>query len=513
MANLIERHAQKIVGVLSCFDRLVLQGTLPSVAYPQAMATELDRRGIRLFDYAKQFALPFREAIRAHTERVASEEGVQIEFIQRMKNFRKEDRIQQILAERGHRPGLVHIFSAMEPCPTYEPWHDKKTGCTFIRRDRGKCLHYYFYFIDEMLGLCFLSVPTWCPFRALFYLNGHNWLASKLRSANISYELQDNAFAAIQDWEKAQLLSDRLMVKQLHTRLDAAVARYLPNLESLGRYHWSILQAEYATDIVFRSVADLAPLYDHMSRTAIHAVKVEDVATFLGRSPDRIGEHETGSDFSIRHHGLRIEGRRIRHYLGPASIKMYDKHGFILRVETTTNDVTFFRHHRMVEQRDGQRVFKLAALRKSIYSLSPDLASISRAANDRYIQFLSSIDDPTPGLKALSKISDSVEEREHRYRGFNLFDDDDQTLFEILCRGEFLIHGFRNRSLRHHLKQFRPSQISRLLKRLRLHGIIKKVRNTYKYYLTQLGRHVAIAGLTLKNLFLVPEFATAAIAY
>jgi hypothetical protein len=87
---------------------------------------------------------------------------------------------------------------------------------------------YYFYFIDEMLGLCLLAVPTWCPFRALFYLNGHNWLASKLRSANISYELQDNAFAAIGDWQKAQQLSDRLMVKQLHTRLDAAVARCLP---------------------------------------------------------------------------------------------------------------------------------------------------------------------------------------------------------------------------------------------------------------------------------------------
>jgi len=191
MANLIERHREKIIGVLSCFDRLVLQGTLPSVAYPQAVATELDRRGIRLFDYAKQFALPFRDAIRARTEQLAAEEGVEIEYIQRMKTFRKEDRIQQILAARGNRPGLVHIFSAMEPCPTYEPWHDKKTGCTFIRRNRGKCLHYYFYFIDEMLGLCFLSVPTWCPFRALFYLNGHNWLASKLRSANISYDLQD----------------------------------------------------------------------------------------------------------------------------------------------------------------------------------------------------------------------------------------------------------------------------------------------------------------------------------
>jgi hypothetical protein len=126
MANLIERHAQKIVGVLSCFDRLVLQRMLPGVAYPQAMATELDRRGIRLFDYAKQFALPFQEAIRAHTEPLASEECVKIEFIQRMKSFRKEDRIQQILAERGTVPGWSTSFSAMEPCPTYEPWHDKE---------------------------------------------------------------------------------------------------------------------------------------------------------------------------------------------------------------------------------------------------------------------------------------------------------------------------------------------------------------------------------------------------
>jgi DNA-binding HxlR family transcriptional regulator len=76
-----------------------------------------------------------------------------------------------------------------------------------------------------------------------------------------------------------------------------------------------------------------------------------------------------------------------------------------------------------------------------------------------------------------------------------------------------LIHGFRNRSLREHLAGFRSTQISRLLKRLRLHGIIKKVGKTYKYYLTEFGRHVALAGLTLKNLFLVPEFATAALAH
>jgi hypothetical protein len=439
---------------------------------------------------------------------VAADEGIEVEYIKRPKNYRKEDRIREILAERGTHPGLVHIFSVMELCSSYRPWHDKRTGLTHLRPDHGKCVYYYFYFIDEVLGLCFLSVPTWCPFRAQFYFNGHNWLASKLTAARISFESQDNAIVAISNWPKAQDLSDSLAVTELHERMDAAVARFIPDLAPLGRYHWSIAQAEYATDIVFRAAEDLAPLYDHLLRTAIHAIKADDIATFLGRSPTTADKRETGGDFSIR-----IHGTRVRHYLGPASIKMYDKHGFILRVETTTNDVSFFRHHRMVEQRDGQRVMKLADLKKSIYSLFPDLASVSRAANDRYIQFLSAIDDPTPGLKALSKISDSVEEREHLYRGFNLFDDDDQTLFEVLCRGEFFIQGFRNRSLREHLGGFRSSQVSRLLKRLRLHGIVKKVGKTYKYYLTELGRHVAVAGLTLKHLFLVPEFAAAALAH
>jgi hypothetical protein len=505
--NLIERHANIIRGVLSCYDRVVIQGTLPGICYAEGMTAFLDSRKIRIFDYPR-FAEPYRDAIRADVDRIAKAEGVTIEFIRKIQAFRKEDRIGQILSQRGTHPGLVHIFSAMEACMSYKPWHDKVSGQTFLRYDTGKCVHYYFYFIDPVLGLCYLRVPTWCPFRAQFYFNGHNWLASKLRARKIDFQMLDNAFGSIADWTKAQQISDQLNVSEIHSILDAAAARFCPALAPFGRYHWSIMQVEYATDIVFQSVDDLHPLYDHLSRTAIHAVKAADVATFLGRTLTSRSEREAGASFSTR-----IEGTRIRHYLGPASIKMYDKHGFILRLETTANDVTFFYHHRLVEQRDGKRVMKLAAVKKSIYSLSPDLQSLLAAANDRYLQFLSSLDDPTPGLKTLSKLSSSVQEGPHSYRGFNFFDDDDQTIFEILCRGEFFISGFRNRSLRKDLPGHSRAQVSRLLKRLRLHGLVKKVGKTYKYYLTELGRHVAVAGLTLKTMFLIPEFASAALAY
>ena len=57
---------------------------------------------------------------------------------------------------------------------------NKRTHETFLKPTTGKCLHYYFYFIDEELGLCYLRVPTWCPFRLQFYFNGHSWLARQL---------------------------------------------------------------------------------------------------------------------------------------------------------------------------------------------------------------------------------------------------------------------------------------------------------------------------------------------
>jgi hypothetical protein len=89
---------------------------------------------------------------------------MQIEFI-RKRNFRKEDRVKEILAERGQHAGLVCIFSAMEPCSTYKPRHNRQTGKTYLIPDDGKCLHYYFYLVDEDLGPGQVRVPTWLSCR------------------------------------------------------------------------------------------------------------------------------------------------------------------------------------------------------------------------------------------------------------------------------------------------------------------------------------------------------------
>lgn len=96
---------------------------------------------------------------------------------------------------------------------------------------------------------------------------------------------------------------------------------------------------EFATDIIFHRQQDLQALYGHLTRTAIHTVKPDHVATFLGRKLHGNYQDEMGHRFDTR-----IEGTRIRHSMGPAAIKMYDKFGLILRIETTVNDISFFPH-------------------------------------------------------------------------------------------------------------------------------------------------------------------------
>lgn len=223
---LVERYASRLHGVLSCYDRMVMTGTLPGACYAQGMSAFLSAKGIRIFDYPR-FAEPLRDAIRARAQELAASAGVQIEHIAKA-HIRKEDVVAKVLEQRGDHAGLVHILSAMEACQSYKPWHDKASGKTFLKPDSGKCLHYYFYFIDPVVGLCYLRVPTWCPFRLQFYCNGHGWLARKLKAKRLAFTLEDNAFVRLADFTRAQSLADRLKPDQLHRILDRYARQCCP---------------------------------------------------------------------------------------------------------------------------------------------------------------------------------------------------------------------------------------------------------------------------------------------
>ena len=493
-----EKHQGEINGINYCYDRILINATAGTFGYPDGMTMFFNQHEYRIFDFAKVFT-PVTEEIKRNAEKLAKENGVEIEYIRNTQAFRKEDKIAAIVEKRGEEKGLVHIFSALEVNKTYQPWHDKTSGRTYFKSDNTKCLTYYFYFIDREFGLCFMRVPTIAPYKIDFYFNGHNWLETKLKKKGISYQKSDNAFTHIGDFEEAQKLSDRIRVEDLHKALDIFIKRFCPMPDEWElSFNYTIRQVEYACDILFKREEDLKPLFDNIVKTAMHTVTPDNIANFLGKRFSVLFEGEAGSKL-----GKRILGTRIKHQMGEISVKIYDKFGKILRIEVTSNDVSQLKVFRDVQKRDGSIVRQVAPVKKSIYSLF-DLIGVFKNACNRYLESISSFDDPTDGLKKLDRVTETVSNNDKNYKGFNFFSKDDEKILLAVADGKFTLKGITNKALRCLLPEKKSWQISRILQRLRLHGLIKKIGSTYIYYLTSLGKQVIVAGFSFKNLVLIP---------
>ena len=495
---LTDKYSDQISAVLTCYDRMVIQGVVPSWCCSESITHYFYSNDIKIFDFAN-FSQPLTQQIRDNAEKIARDNGIEIEFIRKVKAFRKDDRIAEIINSSGKTEGLIHIFSAMEQCNSFKPWHDKTTGKTFLKPDSSKCLHYYFYFIDKELGLCYLRVPTWCPFRLQFYMNGHNLLANKMKKKDVIFETLDNSFSYLSDQVIAQRLSDRINPEDLHKALDAFAKRYCPVVSELDMsYSWTIMQIECATDIIFKSPEFLQPVYDEIIKTAIFSVKPDNIATFLGQRITYNCKKEVGTNYN-----QRFLGTRIKHHMGDVSIKMYDKHGIVLRIESTCNDVSSFRVMRKVDHRDGTSTEQKAPMKKTIYSLY-QLFTIMKAANYRYLEFISTFDDHSNGDRHLTEVTKSVSDNNRSFKGLNFFDERDLSVLETIGRGEFMAFGMRNCDVRKYMKDITSSAMSRIFKRLRLHGLIERQDHSYKYFPTELGKSVIAAGLSIRSLVLIP---------
>lgn len=504
-ADLVSRYADELFGQLRCFDRVIMHGTLIDVAHPGALVVTLHQAGFKPRDLAR-FAQPITLQVRDHIIGLARQNELEIEMVTR-KNFRQEDRVAKILKKRGNHPGLVHIFAVKESAMVYDTRHARTDGYAQVIIRPGACIHYYLYWMHPRLGLIHVRVPTWLPLRLQVYFNGHNWLASKLEAAGISYEMADNAFSQCGNWLRAQELADQLDPRQLHADLQELTQQCCPVTARFPNgYHWCLTQVEYAHDLVFQSAARMDALFEELARQALLTVKTEDVARFLGKRVPMNHDTQVNS-----HLGRRYEGLRLKHSFGPASVKLYNKPGGILRLEMTTYDVSFFRHYRQVVHQDGTKEHQLAAMKKSIYSLA-DLAALMRAGVQRYSQWLASLDEHTAGHQDINRLSRSERDDQGRpYRGFNPFLAEDEQVLQAVFSGEHALVGLTARRLHRVLPTWSRGRISRLLKRLRLHSLLRKIGHTYTYHITSLGRRVVATVLHLKNNVMVPKLSAASV--
>jgi hypothetical protein len=491
-----EHYADELAGKLACFDRVIIFGTWQGLCHAGGVSRELTRRGMGAFEL-KTFAQALSEAVHARAKELAQEHGLEVIYVNDWR-VDKEEIAQQQLQARGGQPGLVCILSAVENCQTFKPRKGRPGQPAWIKMTHGRCLHYYFYFYDETLGLLHLRLPTWLPMRLHFCLNGHAWLERRLRAAGLEARSVDNALVETSDWSRAGVLSAAPPMEWLEERLQSYIARCCPDAARFGGYYLTLSQVELSLDLVFRRADVARELCEQLTRQAVLAVRVTDLARFFGHqfSP----EAEATARFKSVAEGVLC----MRHWLNGQSLKVYQK-GVVLRLEVTTYDLTFYKHHREVAKRDGSKEWRVAPLKKSLYSLGT-LFGLMEATCRRYLEWLSQLEDPRIGRHNLNEITRPKRDQAQRsWRGFNFFDGKDHHVLVTILRGEGLLSGWTNRRLRQALgAAYRSGPVSRILRRLREHGLIYRVQKTFKYYLTVLGRRAVIAALKLREHVVLP---------
>lgn len=506
----VARHAADVTGVIRGFDRLRLRGSLRYLYQPSFMKRHLCEARVRLKDfgaYAKGLTGRVRDAAHA----LARGRHRPVRYLHSTAESKEE--LARRIAERDRvREGLIAVFDCVEPCLTYFVRGERAAHRLHLELLPGKCLHHYFYYQHRVFGLMHLRLQTWFPFQIMVCVNGRQWLANQLTRAGVGFVQRDNSFLWLANPARAQRLADAQLRLDWPTALAPLVAECHPLaaeiLRPLGQqYYWSIDQSEYATDVMFRSPATLAAIYPQLIHHGVRHCGTPEVLRFLGRCVPAHGHVHRGFEGEVetelKH---RPEGMRLKHYLAGNWIKLYDKHGQVIRVETTVTRAEAFRVFRTPEGNPRARK-RWMPLRKSVAD-APRRAQVCAAANDRYLAALATVPTDRPTAEVVRPLCRPVVKRGRRHRALQPWAEPDATLLEVVARGEWTLNGFRNRDVRAALhpraanaadRRRQANRVTRALALLRAHRLIRKVTGTHRYIVTARGREMLTTILSARQ--------------
>ena len=500
LKQFIAKHAAKIAGVLHGWDRIVFHGTLGRGRFNsvRGMRYYLDTSRVLLKDFVEHAKIMTRTLIQSSLSE-AERLGRPVQYLP-SSSTRKEDVARSILLEHPVDEGLICVLKCIEPCVTFEVHGNRKTQRLELTKDWGKCLHLYHYHLDPVFGFMHARIQTWFPFSIQICMNGREWLARRMDEEGLAYERHGNCFPSVSDVVRAQSLMDEMPTLNRPRQLERFAHRLNPAHEAMSprfrvAYYWTMGQSEWATDVCFASSEYLAGIYPQLAWGAIAAFGSKDVMRFLGKRPDARFQGQIVSDYKHR-----PEGIRVKHRMDANSVKMYDKGGRILRVETTINNPRPFKVFRE-KQGEDKRCAQWLRMRRGVAD-QHRRAQVSQHANERYLDALASLDTTQRLDELIQPVTTSTTHHGKRVRGLHPWSEQDRALFEFISAPEHLLAGFRNRdmvqaiypraqSIQH--KRKAAARISYRIRILRAHGLIVKLPKARRYRISRKGREIASA--------------------
>jgi hypothetical protein len=518
MPSFIEQHADQISAVVACFDRVIIRGHLPmsSVSYFWTWMRS-KRIGLNLKDCPegwrsfKEAAPWFAEKLKSHAQMVATRAQRPYQHLA-SHNQSMEDKARILVERDGITEGLVCVFSMLEKCRTFRIRYGSQGP--ELGSDIRVCTVFYFYYWDRTFGLLHVKLQSWFPFTVQVYVNGHEWLARQLVRKGIAFEKVDNAFLKVADAGRVGQCVPAFWQRDWPMFLDSLARRVNPLLDDwlAGQsYYWVIDQAEFSTDVLFRDRAVLSTLRPRLYEHAARCFGAPQIMSFLGR---KYRETFAGDVKTCWHR--REPGSAVRHTVKRNVLKMYDKAGVVLRIETVINQAREFRIHRTLHKQDGTKEVGWFPLTKGVANLYR-YAQVGQKANERYLEALAVVNDLGVGQRELERRCAPVYYRGRMRRALQPLGRDDQALFGAALRGEHALRGFRNGELAQLL--FGPSpddlrerrrqcgRVSRRISLLRAHGLVAKYPRSRRYRVTERGQRFMSTAIQLRTELFPKELA------
>ncbi len=493
VCSFLTKFSSIISWVLSCYDRVIIKGHLP-ISRTYEFENFVDYRlKIRRADFAKTYGPAWSDRLVEHAKEMAKAQGRLYEY--QAGEVDKDAWAKEQVQWSPIKEGLVGVLCVMEACPTFKLAHGDKRPQFVSRKVPQRVL--YYYFLDRDLGLMHVRLQTWAPFTCQVYANGHDYVARQLKKKGIAFKQVDNAFVELADPAAAQRAADRFAKLPWPKILERYARRVNPllgdELKGLSHY-WVIDQAEYATDLCFSSQQALAKLFLRLLEFALLTFSPKKIYGYLGRK-----WHERfDGEIQTHYKSVREPGACIKHFLKRNWLKMYDKLGLLLRVETVINQPGEFKVLRNCHHRDGSTTTGWFAMCKGVGNLH-HYQSHALSCNQRYLEALAAVEDPTPTYDDLKHLTERQRVKGRSFAGFNPAREDEARLFAAVLAGDHIAQGFRNKDIRAALyvelsdpldRRRHSAAIGRILKRLHVRGLIAKVPRTRRWRVTDDGRRV-----------------------
>ena len=401
--------------------------------------------------------------------------------------------------------GLIGVWSFMEQGSSYRAVYCAEAGFPQLRHYQVQCKHLYFYFDDSEYGFMNIRLQTWFPYHIQICLNGREWLRRGLEREGINFFVHGNKFLHIADYQKAQKLLDKQLDIRFTDLLNSFAMKIFPNMkDTLGlylSYYWTLWQSEWATDFIFNTPASLNSIMDSLLRHAHITGTSSRVLRYLDRPVSKsVWPHARTMDTVVTRITDFNDGIRLRHWVDRNSVKIYNEQNN-LRVETTINDPGKFKVFRHKQGQDGNEAKQRLPMRKGVMD-TPLRAAVSQDVNNRLMADLATLKEKTPICDIMDDLISPITKHGRSFRGLDPVGKDRKLILSF-SDPAFMISGFTNKMLRmrlsdttfgsHRTDKQLSAKISRHLKLLRIHGIIRKLPRQNRYQVTVKGMRLANA--------------------